>query len=150
MIAVAERLTLTSFALWAGDYLFLNSLFEENLSNDSQADERVNVSQLFQEIGKENFDWFTENQRYLTDGPLKKQYLILETDNLRATVWKVTDFEYCMRGYLKKLEGEDVLLKGVSKLQSRITKDHNPDEGFGQELTFGRKKIASSESTRWA
>ena len=34
------------------------------------------------------------------------KFPILETDHIRSTIWYVSDFEYCMKGYLKDLTWE--------------------------------------------
>lgn len=139
MTVIYERLILQSFAIWAEDYLFLNSIFEDKSNDIFHTNEKDSIFHLFKSIEKENFKGFQKKQKFLTEEFSKKQYSIIETDHIRATIWKITDFEYCMRAYLKKLEWRDTFFSRVDRMQSNNKNDLPAGHKYGGVLIFGRK-----------
>ena len=134
----SERLILASFAIWAGDYLFFQSLFEEKSNDDPQIDTKKSLPNVFKKVEKENFEWVKKARKLLSNDSLKK-FPVLETKNIRATIWKITDFEYCMRAYLKNFDGEDEFFRRVYQIRLKMKNDHNLKKKFGGLLFFGRK-----------
>lgn len=138
MVTISERLIISSFAFWAGDYPFLKILYEQNLSVGLE-DEKNPILHFFESLDEENFNFFEKTTKYLKERKDNKQYSILETDHWRATIWKINDFEYCLKGYLKKLEDKDDVFIRLSQMQSYMIKNHISEGDFSHAFSFGRK-----------
>lgn len=94
----------TSFALWAGDWCYLDTLIEKDSGNVDERSSREGFDNLILRFSKDQQNHYQKKRSlFLKEKGLSK-YLILETKHIRSTIWYVSDFEYCMRGYLKDLQ----------------------------------------------
>jgi hypothetical protein len=94
---------IASFALWAGDWCYL----EKFIKKESQKSDSKGIDDLVSRMNKNQIKRFKRNfQQFNKEKGLKK-YPVIETDYIRSTIWHVSDFEYCMRGYLTDLTSEN-------------------------------------------
>lgn len=140
MTVVNERLILESFAVWAEDYSYLKSLFDERFDTTQKEEEKNIFLPLFRLLENENFNDFERNEQIRSKEGMNKTPKIIETEHIRATIWKISDFEYRMRGYLKKLEWETNFFENLSQLQLKQTSTDVSIEGVKNKFQFGRKR----------
>lgn len=133
MAAETEQFIIATFALWAGDFGFV----EENLRefsppyNTPSIDEgaespedfiratgALRLRQLWQKRGefKKLAAEYADHDVEITDKPI-----ILETKHLRATLWRTGEREFVMQGYLKELSWQNRLFE----LAHREAKKHD-------------------------
>jgi len=139
MTVISERLILASFASWAEDYEFLESIFKNRSDEKLKRNERDPPVSLFQSIEKENFERFKEKQRLLMDESSITQYSVIQTEHIRATIWKITEFKYNMRGYLTDLGWGEIFFDKVARMLSHNRALINADHKYGGSQAFGRR-----------
>jgi len=105
MTVQSHDLIVASFALWAGDWGYLDRLIEENLPKD-KSEKRDGFEDLFSRLKKSQLNRYKKKRDLFIKERGLTKYPILETDHIRSTIWYVSDFEYCMKGYLKDLSWE--------------------------------------------
>jgi hypothetical protein len=106
MSAESHDLIVASFALWAGDWAYLNTLIKRGSLDKNNKNSRHDFDDFILRTNENQFNRYKKKRSlFLKDKGLTK-YLILETDHIRSTIWYVSNFEYCMKGYLKDLTWE--------------------------------------------
>ena len=113
-----------SFALWAGDWCYLEKFINNDSLDDRHENVRDDYDKLISRMNKHQLDRFKEKRDILLKSKGLKKYPILKTDHLRATVWQVSDFEYCMRGYITDLSREKEIFKTIHQFSNRES-DHD-------------------------
>lgn len=112
MNAESHDLIVASFALWAGDWCYLDRLIEENLLKN-ESEKREGFDDLFSCLKKSQLTRYKKKRDIFIKEKGLTKFPILETDHIRSTIWHVSEFEYCMKGYLKDLSWEKVFFNHV-------------------------------------
>jgi len=101
---------IASFALWAGDWCYL----EKFIKKESQKSDSEGIDDLLSRMNKNQIKRFNRNLQQFNKEKGLKKYPVIETDHIRSTIWYVSDFEYCLRGYLKVLSKENEFFRRLS------------------------------------
>jgi len=126
MAVISHDLTVASFALWAGDWCYLDTLIEKDSVNNAEGRSEEGIENLIRRFSKDQLNHYQKKRSlFLKEGGLSK-YLVLETEHIRSTIWYISDFEYCMRGYLKDLQYEYKFFSCISPSHDlESIKDYN-------------------------
>lgn len=154
MVADTDKFIIATFALWAGDFLFFEKLLStfspphRTVASERDMEEpedfirttgALRLRQLWQkrsEFRKLAAEYSSERVQ-VTDTPM-----ILETEHLRATLWRTGEREFIMQGYLKDLGWQDHLFTCA---REQAAKSIEPiPETPQEELKLPRRKPKSS------
>ena len=132
MPAETDKFVIATFALWAGDFAYVEKLLREfspphetSLIDEAaetpedfiRATGALRLRQLWQKRGE--FKKLTAE--YLGQGvEITDTPSILETKHLRATLWRTGEREFLMQGYLKELGWQN----GLFELARREASGH--------------------------
>ncbi len=105
MVVTSEDFIVMSFALWAGDYEYLETLIK-NASVDSEKQEipKNTPESIILSIGTENLEEYKNKREKFSKEKIVMNNNFLETVHIRARIWQISDFEYSMRAYLKNFK----------------------------------------------
>jgi hypothetical protein len=112
MTAQSHDLIVASFALWAGDWCYLDRLIKENLLK-TEREKSVGFDDLFSRLKKSQLNRYKKKRDLFIKEKGLTKFPILETDHIRSTIWYVSDFEYSLKGYLKDLTWEKDFFNNV-------------------------------------
>ena len=103
---------IASFALWAGDWCYL----ERFIQKESQKSNIEGIDDLISRMNENQINRYKRNLKQFKKEKGLKKYPVIETDHIRSTIWYVSNFEYCMRGYLTDLNNEDEFFRHLGYL----------------------------------
>jgi hypothetical protein len=114
MTVKPDFFTVASFALWAGDYRYLDEIIEKISKGEPESILENSPEAIIERIGRENLAEYKKKRDKHTNNKSIKFDEVFETDNLRAKIWQVSEFEYCLRGYLKTLNEENKFFSRIN------------------------------------
>jgi len=114
-----------SFAVWAGDWCYLEKFINNDSLDDRHEGGQDDYDNLLSRMNKNQLDRYKKKRDIFLKSKGLKKYPILKTDHLRATVWQVSDFEYCMRGYIADLSREKEIFKTIHQFSNRESDHQN-------------------------
>jgi hypothetical protein len=114
MTVKPDFFTVASFALWAGDYRYLDEIIEKISRGEPESILENSPEAIIERIGRENLAEYKKKRDKQTNNKSIKIDEVFETDNLRAKIWQVSEFEYCLRGYLKSFENENKFFSHIN------------------------------------
>ena|SRR5579883_86574 len=121
MAAETDQFIIATFALWAGDFSYVQQLLERyspphdtpRIADSASKPEDIiratgalRLRQLWQKRGE--FKKLVEQD---TDVQLTDEPIILETKHIRATLWRSAEREFFLQGYLKDLSWQGKLFE---------------------------------------
>jgi len=127
MTAQSHDVIVASFALWAGDWCYLDRLIEENLIK-IEREKKEGFDDLFSRLKKSQLNRYKKKRDLFIKEKGLTKFPILETDHIRSTIWYVSDFEYCLKGYLKDLTWEKVFIDQMHLTSALISPTENKME----------------------
>lgn len=126
MTARSEDFIIMSFALWAGDYRFLDSLITKITNDQNQTDiNEKSPESIIYRLGNESLEQYKNKRERSSKEKNSFGDNFLETIHLRAKIWQLSDYEYCMRGFLKNLDGQEKIFSQFFHLMSERSKNDN-------------------------
>lgn len=145
MTVLSEDFVIMSFALWAGDYSYLDSLAMKILiDKDKTGRMEKTPESIIYSIGDENLEQYLIKKKKFIREKNAFNEDFLETKNLRARIWQISDFEYCMRGYLKNLDEQKKIFAQIKSNHLDQSKNENQEpskiDEFGGSWSFKRKE----------
>lgn len=130
MAADTDQFIIATFALWAGDFAYVERLLRDfspphEISSDVKdpkspedfirATGALRLRQLWQKRGEFN-SLAAECAKH--GGEITDKAILLETTHLRAMLWRTGAREFSMQGYLKQLDWQQELFEQARKTAS--------------------------------
>jgi hypothetical protein len=123
MSAETEKFIVATFALWAGDFKQVEKLLGEysppartqTLDSDIESPEdliRRTGALRLRQLRQKKGEFKNLAREYQSgDSVLRSDPLILETDNLRSALWRVSSREFHLYAYLKNLDRQNEMIQ---------------------------------------